>query len=62
MAYDWRYFSSYRLNKDDLEKHLKKIFGDWNFYISVGLTLGFLPETVAKGLAGNQRQSLQVLD
>jgi hypothetical protein len=35
MTYGWRYFSSYRLNKDELEKFLKKKFGDWNFYIEV---------------------------
>jgi hypothetical protein len=39
MAYNWRYFSSYRLNKDELERYLKGKFGDWNFYVEVGLTL-----------------------
>lgn len=40
MAYDWRYISSYRLNKDDLKKYLTKKFGDWDFYIEVRLTHG----------------------
>ena len=38
MAYDWRYFSSYRLNQDELERYLRRKFGDWNFYIQVGVT------------------------
>jgi hypothetical protein len=35
MAYGWRYFSSYRLDKEILEDYLTKKFGDWNFYIQV---------------------------
>jgi hypothetical protein len=48
MAYDWRYISSYRLNKDDLEKYLKKKFGNWDFYIEVGPTHSFAIQSVTE--------------
>jgi hypothetical protein len=44
MAYEWRYIASYRLNQTDLEKYLKKKFGNWNFYVEVGLTPRFAVE------------------
>lgn len=62
MTYGWRYFSSYRLNKDELEKYLKKKFGDWNFYIQVGLTPSFFTETMAEALAAYRWRALPVLD
>ncbi len=51
MTYGWRYFSSYRLNKDELEKYLKEKFGDWNFYIQVGLTPNFVTNVMTERLA-----------
>jgi hypothetical protein len=48
MVYNWRYISSYRLTKDDLERYLKKKFGNWDFYIKVTLTQSFAVKGMTK--------------
>lgn len=34
-GYQWDYIPAYRLNKFSLEGYLRKLFGNWRFYISV---------------------------
>lgn len=58
MAYDWRYFSSYRLNQEELERYLTRKFGDWNFYIQVSVTYCSSDATMTEGigqLTGGER-------
>jgi hypothetical protein len=39
MSWQWDYFDTYRLNRDDLEDYLTTLFGRYDFYIKVGLYL-----------------------
>jgi hypothetical protein len=42
MAWQWDTYDTYRLNKADLEEYLTELFGSYDFYIQVSLTVSVL--------------------
>lgn len=35
MAWQWDFFDTYRLNKEDVENYLTELFGTHKFYVKV---------------------------